>query len=189
MSIFPPQGPPPAWEYQSIPTPPVWRRLNPLIILGATAALAAVAIVIAALGTNSRSSSPQSAANTENSSVTGSFDEWIGAVCLTGKASSLGNYPVPKGLCRGFPSGGGFTTQFFIYQFSSPGELATNRQLLRGGYSYAVCQAAGGSVTAFVSDVSGIGQNSDAVNLTEQALSPLADYSECVVTKATPGER
>jgi hypothetical protein len=78
-------------------------------------------------------------------------------------------------------------TLLFISQFRSEGEMRVHPELWNGRYSYASCTSGNGGVAVFVSDVSGIGSNNLAIQLTGQSLQPLTAFG-CTITEATPNQ-
>ncbi|MGV0874448.1 hypothetical protein [Mycolicibacterium sp. XJ879] len=114
----------------------------------------------------------------------GSMNDWVRSVCSVGFTKAF-EYPVPQWGCRGYPEGGGFSTHFFIFQFTSQSQMRAYPQYLTGRYSYASCTAGDGSITVFVSDVSGFGNKEVATRLTDQALQPLTEY-RCSITSSNP---
>jgi hypothetical protein len=117
----------------------------------------------------------------------GSLSDWVGAVCSYDPGRLTAD-PVPQWICPGIRRGDNevsFDTLWFIFQFASQSQMESNRQLLRNGFGYAACTASDGSVTAFVSDVSGIGSRGDAIRLTDRALQPLENLG-CIVSDNTP---
>lgn len=117
----------------------------------------------------------------------GSLNDWVDAVCSYDPGRLTAD-PVPQWICPGIRQGANdvsFDTLWFIFQFTSQSQMESNRQLLRRGFGYATCTASDGSVTAFVSDVSGIGSQGNAIQITNRALQPLKNFG-CTVTDNVP---
>lgn len=143
-----------------------------------------IAIVALAVAAGCSTSSPGDRAPRSNSPKlsTGTMDDWIASVCRFQRYA--GDLPVPRWICKGFPEGE-FGTLLFVSRFSSQAEMLAHPEQWSGRYSYASCTSGDGSVTVFVSDVSGIGSKGAAVQLTGQSLQPLTEFG-CIITEANP---
>ena len=146
------------------------------IALGALAVLVLLVVSVASIGSSS-SRSTTSGFSSAQITPTGTLDDWVAAVCRPGTSGSLAANPI---LCNGLPEGGGFKTEIFVYQYDSAAALSRD-QLKTGPYSYAVCTSADGATSVFETDVSGIGSNSRAAELTNQSLQPLINLG-CDIT-------
>lgn len=140
-----------------------------------------IAVAVGCSSTSSRERETSDASGTATR-ATGTMEDWISAVCMIGPNPEIPARPM---TCRGYSEGGGFSTLFSIPQFGSIAEMRAHPEMWRGRYGYALCASADGSVVLFVSDVSGIGDNQDALQLTKRAMQPLADFG-CVITESNP---
>ena len=117
----------------------------------------------------------------------GSLNDWVDAVCSYDPGRLTAD-PLPQWTCPGIRRDANdvsFDTLWFIFQFASQSQMESNRQLLQNGFGYAACTASDSSVTAFVSDVSGIGSQGNAIQITNRALQPLKNFG-CTVTDNVP---
>lgn len=147
------------------------------------------AIVAVAVATSCSTASPDARpAKSDGPGLsTGTMDDWTTSVCKLGRYRGMGEFPVPHWICNGNPVGGGFGTLLFIFQFRSEGDMRVHPELWSGRYSYASCASGNGGLVVFVSDVSGIGSNDLAIQLTSQSLQPLTEFG-CTITAATPNQ-
>lgn len=117
------------------------------------------------------------------SQSTGTFDDWVAAVCLV-RPHLYSPGPVPTWMCTD-PSARPFTTMFFILKYSNEAEMRAHPEQWGRRYSYASCTAGDDSVTVFVSDVAGIGSRTAAANQANRAVAPLSRFG-CVIQQADP---
>ena len=133
-----------------------------------------------------RTGAPSATAGQPSSgSPSGSFQDWVGAVCQDGNYRQTGTATSRRWMCRGNPYDNAFSTLVFIAQFPSQADMQAHPEVWSGRYNYATCAAGDHSVTVFVSDVSGIGSKDDAAQLTSRSLQPLAGFG-CTITAASP---
>ena len=154
------------------------------------AVAAAALVAVSKNGADSTTSAQRGSGRTTESlaSGSGSFDDWVGAVCRGGLAVQMNTRPVAKWACDSAHSGPGFRAKIFFSKYDSQAELDTVRDpdavMFRIGVkgSHAKCSSTDGSVTIFHVNLSGIGSKKDATDLANQALQPLAALG-CSVTQ------
>ncbi len=110
---------------------------------------------------------------------TGTFNDWLNAVCLPGTYDPSMRDPIMCSTVRG--ERGGFRGQISAYEYESEAEMQPERKTWAVGFGYAICKGADGSIAVFSADVSGIGSAGDANYVAAQAIQPLAQFG-CAIT-------
>lgn len=109
--------------------------------------LAVVAVVVAVVAVSGQQQG--STSGRSSNEIAGSLDDWIGAVCPSGKAMSQIMFPGSRGGGACIPDSSGTRVSTALYdQFDSTSAMQTALSAAGAGY-YATATASDGSVTVF----------------------------------------
>ena len=142
-------------------------------------AVAVVAVVVSGCaGTSSRPSS----GGGDSDVSTGTFDDWVDAVCPPAFRYERTSNPVI--ICNGYATGNdGFKSQIQVFDYRSHSDMHANRKLWDGEFGYATCIGAGNRIAVFKADVSGIGSRSAADEVAARGIQPLTEFG-CSIRSA-----
>ena len=111
----------------------------------------------------------------DSAAATGTFDDWVDAVCPQEFRYERTSNPVI--ICNGYATGSdGFKSQIQVFDYRSQADMQATRKLWDGEFGYATCRAEGQGVAVFKADVSGIGSRSAATEVAQRGIEPLAEF-------------
>lgn len=144
--------------------------------------IAVVALVVGGCaGTSLRTSS----GGDESAAASGTFDDWVDAVCPPAFRYEGTSNPVI--ICNGYATGNdGFKSQIQVFDFRSQSDMQANRKLWDGEFGYATCRAEGQRIVVFKADVSGIGSRSAATEVAQRGIEPLAEFGCSIRPAGSP---
>lgn len=141
------------------------------------------ALIIAAPGCSGSSTRAPSVGGNSDA-VTGTFDDWVAAVCQPGYDAPSSYNPVIK--CIGpLPDSRGLPIPVMVFDYATKAAMNADRQRWQGGFGSTICLGANGDIGVFRPQVSGTSSRSAATDLAEQSLMPLSDFG-CRFTPPGP---